>query len=211
MPFLLFSKTVRRLVGAVLLAALLVVGGTAARIWWTARGDDRTRSDAIVVLGASQFDGRPSSVLEARLEHARTLFGDGVAPRLLTVGGGRPGDRFTEAEAGERYLRARGVDRSRILAIGEGGDTLQSLQALERVMDDRGWTSVVLVTDPWHSLRTRTMARDLGLQAVTSPTRAGPSVRTRETELRYIARETAAYLYYRAFGGSAAEGAPAAV
>ncbi|MCW2606498.1 MAG: hypothetical protein JWO60_1191, partial [Frankiales bacterium] len=153
----------------------------------------------------------PSSVLEARLEHARTLFQDGVAPRILTVGGGRPGDRFTEAQAGENYLRGRGVDRTRILAVGEGRDTLQSLQALDRVMGERGWSSVVLVTDPWHSLRTRTMARDLGLAAVTSPTRRGPSVRTRETEVRYIARETAAYLYYRTFGGSAGEGAPSAV
>ena len=211
MPFLLLSKTVRRLVGAVVLALLLVPLGTAARVWWTARGDDRTPSDAIVVLGASQYDGRPSSVLEARLEHARTLFAGGVAPRIVTVGGGAEGDRFTEAQAGELYLRSRGVDRQRILAVGEGRDTLQSLRALETVMDERGWDSVVLVTDPWHSLRTRTMARDLGMTAVTSPTRRGPSVRTRETEVRYIARETAAYLYYRAFGGSAALGAPGAV
>ncbi|MCW2776313.1 MAG: hypothetical protein JWN17_38 [Frankiales bacterium] len=211
MALLLFSKTVRRVLAALVLAVLLVVGGTAGAIWWTARGDDRSHSDAIVVLGASQFDGRPSSVLEARLEHARTLFRDGVAPRVLTVGGGRPGDRFTEAAAGERYLRSRGVDASRLLAIGEGSDTLQSLKALDRVMRDRGWRSVTLVTDPWHSLRTRTMARDLGLTAGTSPTRSGPSVRTRGTEARYIARETAAYLYYRTVGGSAGSGAPRAV
>ena len=211
MGLLLFSKTVRRLLGAVLLALLLIPLGTATLIWWTARTDDRSRSDAIVVLGASQFDGRPSSVLEARLEHARTLFLADVAPRILTVGGGRPGDRFTEAQAGESYLRGRGIDRTRILAVGEGSDTLQSLQALDRVLQERGWRSVTLVTDPWHSLRTRTMARDLGLTAVTSPTRRGPSVRTRDTEVRYIARETAAYLYYRVFGGSAGKGAPKAV
>ncbi len=208
---MLFSKTVRRLVAAVVLAVMLVVGGTAGSIWWTARGDDRTPSDAIVVLGASQFDGRPSSVLEARLEHARTLFRDGVAPRILTVGGGRPGDRFTEAQAGEAYLRRRGVDRRRLLAIGIGRNTLQSLEALESVLQERGWTSVTLVTDPWHSHRSRAMARDLGMSAVTSPTRAGPSVRTRGVQVRYIARETAAYLYYKAFGGVAAEGAPSAV
>ena len=85
MPFLLLSKTVRRLVGAVLLAVLLVVGGTATGIWWTARADDRTRSDAIVVLGASQYDGRPSPVLEARLEHARTLFEAGALAISLRV------------------------------------------------------------------------------------------------------------------------------
>jgi uncharacterized SAM-binding protein YcdF (DUF218 family) len=210
-PFLLFSKTLRRLVLALLLAVLVVLGGTAAGVWWTARADDRTRSDAIVVLGASQFDGRPSPVLTARLEHARTLYEAGVAPRVITVGGGAPGDRFTEAQAGERYLRSRGVDRYDILALGEGRDTLRSLQALERTMQERGWRSIVIVTDPWHSMRSRRMASDLGLQAVTSPTRSGPSVRTRETELRYIARETAAYLYYRAFGGTVGEGVPGAV
>ena len=211
MPLLLLSKTFRRLLALVVLLVLAVPVATALSVWWTARGDDRTASDVIVVLGASQFDGRPSSVLEARLEHARTLFLDGVAPRILTVGGGRPGDRFTEAQAGEAYLRRRGIDRRRLLAIGVGRNTLQSLEALDAVMAQRGWRSVTLVTDPWHSLRSRAMARDLGMAAVTSPTRRGPSVRTRETEVRYIARETAAYLYYLTVGGVAAEGAPAAV
>lgn len=199
---MLLLRWARRLVAAVLLSVVAVVAGTAASIWWVARQDDRPTSDVIVVLGASQFDGRPSAVLTARLEHARTLYEEGVAPRVITVGGGAPGDRFTEAQAGERYLTSHGVDRKRILAVGEGRDTLQSLQALSRTMDERGWRSVVLVTDPWHSLRSRRMASDLGLSAVTSPTRSGPSVRSRETELRYIARETAAYLYYRAFGGT---------
>ena len=86
------------------------------------------------------------------------------------------------------------------MAVGEGRNTLQSLEALSRTMADNGWRSAVLVTDPWHSLRSRRMARDLGLDAVTSPTRSGPSVQTRSTEARYIARETAAYLVYRVLG-----------
>jgi uncharacterized SAM-binding protein YcdF (DUF218 family) len=188
----------------VVLLALLVVGGTAASIWWVARGDDRTPTDAILVLGASQFDGRPSSVLEARLEQARRLHEQGVAPVVVTVGGGRPGDRFTEADAGARYLRDRGVDQ--VVAVPEGSDTLRSILAAEPVLAERGWTSVTVVTDPWHSLRSRAMARDAGLQARTSPTRAGPSVRTRGTQVRYIARETAAYLYYEVFGRSSDSG-----
>jgi uncharacterized SAM-binding protein YcdF (DUF218 family) len=189
---------------AVLLLGLLVVGGTAASIWWVARGDDRTPTDAIVVLGASQFDGRPSSVLEARLEQAKRLYEQGVAPVVVTVGGGRPGDRFTEADAGARYLRDRGVDD--VVAVPEGSDTLRSILAAEPVLAERGWTSVTVVTDPWHSLRARAMARDAGLEARTSPTRAGPSVRTRGTQVRYIARETAAFLYYEVFGRSSDSG-----
>lgn len=208
MPLLLLSKAFRRLLVLLVLLVLAVPAGTAVSVWWTARGDDRTRSDVIVVLGASQFDGRPSSVLEARLEHARELYEDGVAPRVLTVGGGQPGDRFTEARAGEIYLEDEGVDD--VVAIEEGGDTLESLRAVSELMADRGWRTAVVVTDPWHALRSLRMADDAGIEAVSSPTRRGPSVRTRSTEVRYIARETAAYLYYRAFGRSS-DGGPAAV
>ncbi len=201
---MLLLRLVRRLVLALVLLSLLVVGGTAASIWWVARGDDRTPTDAIVVLGASQFDGRPSSVLEARLEQARKLYDAGVAPVVVTVGGGRPGDRFTEAEAGARYLRDRGVGE--VVAVGEGVNTLQSVKAVQRLFDERGWETATVVTDPWHSLRSRSMAREAGIDARTSPTRAGPSVRTRETQVRYILRETGAYLYWKVLGESAETG-----
>ncbi len=208
MPLLLLSRTFRRMIALLLLAVLIVVGGTAARIWWVARQDDRMASDVIVVLGASQYDGRPSAVFEARLEHAKALYDAGIAPRVVTLGGSAPGDRFTEADAGRTYLMGRGVKD--VVAVGEGRNTLQSLQALDRTMTAKGWGSAVLVTDPWHSLRSRRMATDLGIRAVTSPTRQGPSVHTRGTEVRYIARETAAYLYYRVFGRSS-DGGPSAV
>ena len=187
-------RWIGRLTTAVVLACLLVVAGTAGSIWWTARQDDRPASDAIVVLGASQFDGRPSSVFEARLEHAKALYEDGVAPRVVTVGGGAPGDRTTEADSGALYLEERGVEA---LAVPEGRDTLESLKAVDDLFAEQGWESAVLVTDPWHALRSQTMARDLGLAAESSPTRAGPAVRTRGTQFRYILRETAAYLYYQ--------------
>ena len=199
---------VRRLVSFVVLAVLLVLGGTAAGVWWTARQDDRPVSDAIVVLGAAQFDGRPSSVFKARLQHARALYDDGVAPRVITVGGSREGDRTTEAEGGAAFLREREVGE--VVPVAEGSNTLESMEAVERLMVEQGWTTAVLVTDPWHSLRTRTMARDAGIDAQTSPTRAGPSVRTRGTQIRYIARETLALLYYKVLGGSGESG-PSAV
>lgn len=205
---MLLLRVLRRAVLALVLVGVLVVGGTAAGIWWVARGDERSRTDALVVLGASQFDGRPSSVLEARLEHARALYEDGVAPVVVTVGGGRPGDRFTEAEAGARYLRERGVDD--VVAVPEGANTLQSLEAVQRLFEQRGWDTATLVTDPWHVFRSEAMAEDVGIDAVSSPTRAGPSVRTRTTQLRYILRETGAYLYYRLLGRSAESG-PSAV
>ena len=202
---LLLFRPVRRLLALLVMLPLLFVLLTAARVWWTARQDERPASDAIVVLGASQYDGRPSDVFEARLRHAIGLFEAGVAPRVITLGGSQPGDRFTEAAAGEEFLVSQGVPRLRVLAVGEGADTLESLEAYERVAQERGWRSAVLVTDPWHSLRARTMARDLGIEAQTSPTRSGPIVQTRSTQLRYIARETAALLLYQATGHSLAQ------
>jgi uncharacterized SAM-binding protein YcdF (DUF218 family) len=182
--------------GAVLIVAL-VVGGTGFRVWQVARTDDRSTADIVVVLGAAQYDGRPSSVLRARLDHARRLYEQSVAPMVVTVGGRRAGDLFTEGEAGRRYLIDAGLPESAVVAVETGGDTLTSLQAVAAVADERGWRSAVIVSDPWHSLRARAMARDAGLDARTSPTRRGPVVQTRETQARYILRETAAMLYYR--------------
>ena len=104
-------RWVRRVVSAVVLLVVLVVGGTAASIWWTARQDDHPTSDVIIVLGAAQFDGEPSSVFKARLQHARALYEQGVAPRVITVGAGAPGDRTTEADAGAAFLTERGRPR----------------------------------------------------------------------------------------------------
>jgi uncharacterized SAM-binding protein YcdF (DUF218 family) len=186
-----------RLIGGALLIAAIIVGGTAFRVWQVARVDDRQPADAVVVLGAAQYDGTPSSIFAARLRHAEALYEDGVAPRIVTTGGGRSGDVTTEAEAGRRYLIDRGVPAADVVAVGEGSDTLSSLQAVAGRAERDGWNTALVVSDPWHSLRARTMARDTGLTAWTSPTRSGPVVQTRETQARYIVRETAALLFYR--------------
>lgn len=198
-------KTLAMLI-ALALVLLLVV---ASRIWWVARADDRRSSDVIVVLGAAQFDGRPSSILTARLDHARKLFDSNVAPRIVTVGGKREGDRFTEASAGRRWLDGHGVPPRRVIAVDAGTNTLDSLEAVAARMKRERWSSAVVVTDPWHALRARKIARDAGIDAVTSPTRQGPAVRTREAQIRYIVRETFVYVYYRVLRRSPELGASA--
>jgi uncharacterized SAM-binding protein YcdF (DUF218 family) len=187
---------VRGVVGA-LLVGLLVLGGTAFRVWQVARIDDRTPADAIVVLGAAQYNGRPSPIFAARLAHAQQLYEQGVAGRIVTLGGGQAGDATTEAEAGAQWLVDHGVPRDAVSALGEGTDTLGSVQSFVASARETGIRSAVIVSDPWHSLRARTMMRDLGIDAWTSPTRSGPIVQTRRTELRYIWRETRALLFYR--------------
>jgi uncharacterized SAM-binding protein YcdF (DUF218 family) len=201
------GRLVSRFVGAAVTAVVLLVGSTGLAIWWTARQDARPSSDAIVVLGSAQYNGVPSSIFEARLEHTLRLYKAGVAPVVVTVGGKAAGDEFTEAEAGRDYLAQAGVPTDGLLAVPEGGDTLESMRAVSTAFTERGWSSAVLVTDPWHAMRAERMAEDAGIDATSSPTRQGPAVQTRATQFRYIVRETAAYLLYRATGESVA-GAP---
>ncbi|WP_386674482.1 YdcF family protein [Streptomonospora salina] len=185
-----------------LLLVLAAPPATWVWVWYTARADERPASDAILVLGASQYNGRPSPIFEERLAHAEELYREGVAPAVITVGGNQPGDNFTEGGAGRDWLVEQGVPAADVVAVEEGGDTLQSVAAVADVFGRRDWSSVVLVTDPWHSLRSREMAEDHGMEAATSPTRSGPAVIERETQVWYITRETASLWHYWLFGDS---------
>jgi len=191
-------RFVQRLLIGVPLVGVLIVGGTGFRVWQVARLDDRDPADVVVVLGAAQYDGKPSKILEARLNHAKSLFEGGVAGHIVTGGGRRVGDNYTEADAGARWLTAHGVPADRVIEVDQGSDTLGTLRAVADAVKARGWHSAVLVSDPWHSLRARIMADDAGLDAWTSPTHSGPIVQTRQTQFHYIVRETGALLFYRA-------------
>ncbi|WP_414940475.1 YdcF family protein [Amycolatopsis sp. cmx-11-51] len=191
------ANRVRRIVAGALLIVVAVIGGTAFRVWQVAREDVRDQADVIVVLGAAQYNGRPSEIFQARLAKAKTLYDQGVAKTIVTAGGKKADDNYTEAQAGAQWLRKRGVPASATLPVGEGSDTLRSLRAVAEQVQKRGWKTAVLVSDPWHSFRARAMADDLGLESWTSPTHHGPVVQTRETQARYIVRETGALLYYR--------------
>jgi uncharacterized SAM-binding protein YcdF (DUF218 family) len=199
-----------RTAAAVLVVALLYVASVPVRIWADARGQSRTPVDAVVVLGAAQYDGRPSPVLEARLRKARALYEDDVAPVIVTVGGKRAGDRTTEAQAGQAWLTSHRVPADDVLAVAEGSNTQDSLAAVGRLLDERGWDTAVVVTDPWHTFRSKALARDVGIEATSAPVASGPAVQSRVAELRYVLRETAAYLQWRVTGETGS-GGPAAL
>ena len=191
------SRAVTRVLVIVLLSCLVIPGFIAFRVWHVARIDDRTPADAIVVLGAAQYNGVPTPVFQARLEHAALLYDEGVAPQIITVGGGQPGDLYTEAGSGRAYLTRLGVPPEAVLAVETGTNTEGSLDAVAQTVRDQGGQSVVLVSDPTHSYRSRMMARDAGLDAWTSPTRHGPAGWTRENQIMSIIRETGAVLWYQ--------------
>jgi uncharacterized SAM-binding protein YcdF (DUF218 family) len=191
---------------SVLLGLALVVGAvfliTGVAVWRAAHTDDASRidrADVILVLGAAEYNGDPSPVFRGRLEHAQLLYDQGRAPTVMVLGGGQPGDRTTEAEAGRDYLLKAGLPAAAVVANAKGSTTFESLRAAGRAMHQSGMRSAFLVSDPWHNLRIKRMASDLGIEGYASATWESAATSERTRVPGYL-RETLAYLYYRIFG-----------
>ena len=152
----------------------VVAGYTTFRVWAEGQRDDSRPADAIVVMGAAQYDGRPSPVFAARIDHAIDLFREGVAPRLIVTGGKQEGDRTTEAASARAYAIARGVPPTAILFEDRSRTTLESIHALRSLMDENGLKTAVFVSDRPHMLRVLRMAADDGITAYGSPTTTSP-------------------------------------
>jgi uncharacterized SAM-binding protein YcdF (DUF218 family) len=162
----------RRVVIALLSAVAALWLGSAGSVFWLASHDGAVPADAIVVLGAAQYRGRPSPVLRARLDHAVALFAQGFAPRLVLTGGIAEGDTASEAAVSRTYVMRAGVPDSAILLENDGRTTHQSLHAVAQLLEARGLERVILVSDPFHLFRASLVARRNGLAVRTSPTRA---------------------------------------
>ncbi len=185
--------------GVTALAVLILyLGVTFAQVWMAARDDQARPAQAIVVFGTAQFNGRPSPVLAARLDHAVELYRRKLAPVIVVTGGGQPGDRVTEATASADYLLRQGVPDEDVLREVSGTSSWQSLAAAANFLDERDIDDVLLVSDPFHSLRIRAMASELGLEGRSSPTRTSP-IRGM-SEAQYMARETVAVAVGRIVG-----------
>jgi len=163
-----------RLVAIAVVGSLGLTAFATYRIYEQGQRDERPTADAIVVMGAAQYDGTPSPLFSARLDHAVSLFLDGVAPRLIVTGGKAEGDRTTEAASGRTYAIAHGVPADAIFAEDRSRTTLESIRGVAALMADEGITSAVFVSDPSHMLRVLRMASDAGIQAYGSPTRTSP-------------------------------------
>ena len=167
-----------RLIGRlVLLAGTLAIGFLAYsgyRIWDAATSDDRAAVGAIVVMGAAQYDGRPSPVFAARLDHAIELYRDGVAPLLVVTGGKHEADRTTEAAAARAYAIDRGVPPEAIIGEDQSRSTLTSIRSVADLLQEAGVERAVFVSDPTHMYRVLRQAGDAGIAATGSPTTTSP-------------------------------------
>lgn len=178
---------------SVLSLAVFAVVAAAGLVFYESRQTELEPSDAVVVLGASQFNGRPSPVLANRLDRAQSLYSSKVATRIITVGGNQPGDKYTEAAAGKAYLVERGVSAEAVIAVPYGSDTFNSLRAVSRQAAKRGINRVTIVSDPAHVARAKLIAGHFGLDAAVAPTEQGPGS---EMSFDYLLRETLGILNF---------------
>lgn len=182
----------------VIIIALVYAVVTFAQVWWAAGADRAEPADAIVVLGAAQYDGDPSPVFAARLDHAADLYGQGLAPVVVVTGGRQPGDTVSEARAADAYLQERGVPATALRLEVDGRTSYESLAASARFLTREGIEEVILVSDGWHLGRSAEIARDVGLVPRTSP--APGSVYTASTAVKQMVRETAGLAIGRLIG-----------
>ena len=184
--------TRRRVARFVVASILALTAGWAAAVvavFAVGREDQAGPSDAVAVLGAAQYNGRPSPVFRARLDHAATLYRRGLAPTILVTGGVGVGETLSEAAVGRRYLADRGVPETAVVALPAGTDTYASLAEVAGWFRGRGSRRVILVSDAFHLLRLRILGARLGLDAVTSPAPGSPITSSRRRHTAYVLAE----------------------
>ena len=179
----------RQLFGWLLLAAATVYTAALVMVLIVSQQDQRRAVDAIVVLGAAQYNGRPSPVLRARLDHALALYREGHAPRIIVTGGVGRGDTTSEATVSRRFLVTHGVPLEAVVVQPQGRSTQASMTAAAEWLEAEGLHRVLLVSDPFHMFRLRMEARRTNLEAYTSPTEDSPISDNPVLELRYLFAE----------------------
>lgn len=185
------------------IAAFLLIAAYPAwigyQVWSQSHKDELHGADAIVVLGAAQYDGRPSPVFKARLDQAAYLYEEGFSDTVIVAGGKRPGDRFTEAEAGTRYLIELGIPEAAV-DEADGVNTWESLNNVADLAVENDINTVLLVSDPMHSERVKRMANDVGFEeSYTSFASYERLNRSRATKARELVREVGSIIVHQLF------------
>ncbi|MEA2488188.1 MAG: hypothetical protein QOF16_1842 [Actinomycetota bacterium] len=189
-------RKVLKIVALLVIVIVIGVGALAGFIWEQSHHDELHYADAIVVLGAAQYNGTPSPVFQARLDHAAYLYNQQMSAQIVVTGGKQPGDRYTEAQAASMYLTARGIPGRVITEVG-GNTTLESLRGVNDIAAARHIDTLLLVSDPLHSERLKLIAHDLGFtNAWTSPDSYLELHRSRVTKLKELAHEVGSVIAY---------------
>jgi uncharacterized SAM-binding protein YcdF (DUF218 family) len=183
-------RALGRLVGGFLLAIFALWAVSMAAVLIFSYIDQAKPAESIVVLGAAQYDGRPSPVLRARLDHGIDLWNRGMGKVLVLTGGKGAGDTTSEAEAGRAYARKHGVPDTVILLENKGRTTRESMLGVAQLLQNRGIKTAILVSDPFHMLRLSIIGRRFGLTPYTSPTQTSPISPNREKRWRYMLGES---------------------
>ena len=189
-------RLIRRFISLIVLVIIGIPAFFFAQVWYEAHYPKAVTADYAVVMGAAQYDGRPSDALEARLEEAKSLYDAKLIKKIVTIGSGAPGDRYTEARAGRIWLIQNGVPRNNAIAIEKGRDTIQSVKAFTDYFKKNNISNIVIVTDPYHCKRSIFVSDDLGINATCSPVKSGP-FSLKNSSLHYLWREGNAYIAYR--------------
>src|SRR5262245_11302012 len=158
--------------------------------------DEAQHADTIVILGAAQYDGRPSPVFKARLDHALELFQQGVAPVVITTGGAGEDPRYNEGGVGHDYLMKHGIPEAKLIAETQGSDTAQSAHRIAVIMHANHMQSCIAVSDEYHVFRIRKLLEHERIHVYLAP-RAGSKPRTGWQRGMAILRESLSYMVWR--------------
>jgi|SRR5687767_794095 len=183
-------RAIARITASVFLTIVVLWGISMAAVLAWSSMDQARPADSIVVLGAAQYDGRPSPVLKARLDHGIDLWNRKMGKVLVLTGGQARGDTTSEAAVGRAYARKKGVPDNAILLENQGRTSRESMLAVAKILEERGIRTAILVSDPFHMLRLSIMGRRFGLIPYTSPTRTSPISPNREKRWRYMVSES---------------------
>jgi uncharacterized SAM-binding protein YcdF (DUF218 family) len=186
----------RSLLMVILLSAAIWIAYVFSEIRQAASVDEVRHTDAIAVFGAAEYSGRPSPVLRARLDHALTLYKDGYAPLIITLGGNSPGEAHSEGGVGHDYLMAHGVPESQIIAETMSNSTEESAARLAAIARENHIRKIVVVSDGTHLFRIKELCRAQGLEAYGSP-RPEPRAPGFVDQAQRIAHEILSYTLWR--------------
>lgn len=160
------------------------------RIYQTSKLDLATKADAIAVLGAAEYAGKPSPVFQARLDHAAELYKEDFAPFIITTGGTHPGEKFSEGAVGKMYLAKKGISAEKIIVDEKSLTTKENVGRIAEISRKKNFQKIIIVSDPFHMYRALMLSKKIGIEALPSPTRKSPISENRWLEVKYMLRET---------------------